>query len=86
MKYVSAEEYCERKVKTEDCARGEGREREKKNSRGRGEMIIIKKKMKKCITKQLIRFLVFSVSVIYIISKTLRNAMEAGFILCALFP
>lgn len=48
MKYVSAEEYCERKVKTEDCARGEGRERaRKKNSRGRGEMIIIIKKDEK---------------------------------------
>lgn len=80
MKYVSAEEYCERRVKTEDCAREEERERRKKTQGvGRNEK-------KKCITKQLIRFLVFSVSVIYIISKTLRNAMEAGFILCAFFP
>lgn len=36
MKYVSAEEYCERRVKTQDCAREEEREREGKKTQGVG--------------------------------------------------
>lgn len=47
---------------------------EKKTLMGVGTLM--KKKIGKCITKLLIRFLVFSVSVIYIISKMPRNAMK----------